>query len=109
MPRMCEKCDGNADRGATPAFPAPGHAPRAARCPRWMVEVQMPDASISVAARLAERGTDVARAALGALLVSLGGLLVASAASALLGRAPHTGFAAIQAMASAALAGGAVL
>lgn len=63
----------------------------------------------SIAARVASRGTDVARAAFGALFVSLGGLLVASAASVLLGRAPHTSVAAIQAMASAALAGGAVL
>ena len=59
----------------------------------------MPHASTIIAARVAQRGVDVARAALGALVVSLGGLVVASAAS----------LAAIQAMASAALAGGAVL
>ena len=66
-------------------------------------------ASSSVAARVTRRGTDVVRAAFGALLVSIVGLLVASATSTLFGRVPHTGWAAVQAMASAALAGGAVL
>jgi peptidoglycan/LPS O-acetylase OafA/YrhL len=74
-----------------------------------MTGEQMSIASPSVAARVTRRGTDVARAALGALLVSIVGLLVASATSTLLGRVPHTGWAAVQAMASAALAGGAVL
>ena len=69
----------------------------------------MSNASHSVAARVTRRGTDVARAAFGALLVSIVGLLIASATSTLLGRAPNTGLAAVQAMASAALAGGAVL
>ena len=69
----------------------------------------MPHASSTIAARVAERGVDVARAAFGALVVSLGGLVVASGASLALGHSPHTGFAAVQAMASAALAGGAVL
>jgi len=69
----------------------------------------MPDVSLSLATRVADRGADVMRAALGALVVALGGMLVATAASALLGRATHHGFAAVQAMGSAALAGGAVL
>lgn len=69
----------------------------------------MPHVSSSITTRVADRGVDVARAALGAMLVALGGLLVASLASALLGRTPHHGIATIQAMGSAALAGGAVL
>jgi hypothetical protein len=67
------------------------------------------DASLSIAARAADRGRDIARAASGALLVALGGLLLASLTSAVLGRMPTTSLAAIQALASAALAGGTVL
>ena len=69
----------------------------------------MSDVPVSIAARVTDRGTDMLRAALGALLVALGGRLVASVASVLLGRAPQHGLAAVQAMGSAALAGGAVL
>ena len=72
-------------------------------------EGQMSNVTHSIAARLTDRGIDVARAACGALLVSIVGLVVTSATSALLGRTPHTGWASVQAMASAALAGGAVL
>src|SRR5688500_459957 len=63
----------------------------------------------TIAIRVADRGRDVTRAAFGALLVALGGLVLASMTSALLGRVPPTSFAAMQALASAALAGGAVL
>lgn len=71
----------------------------------------MPDAELSprVSTRLRARAIDACRAATGSLVVALVGMTLAIVAAPLLGRAPRTDAAAIQALATAALAGGAVL
>jgi hypothetical protein len=71
----------------------------------------MPDATPTprLVTRLRARAIDAGRAGVGSLAVALLGLALAIVAAPLLGRAPRTDAAAIQALASAALAGGTLL